>query len=69
MPRTRLNALQRFGVSSTRLSLSGRNLYMWTKYNGYDPEVNNGGNVVARFVDNAPFPPSRSFFLTVDLGF
>ena len=69
VPRTRLNALQRFGVSSTRLSLSGRNLYMWTKYNGYDPEVNNGGNVVARFVDNAPFPPSRSFFLTVDLGF
>jgi hypothetical protein len=31
--------------------------------------VNNGGNFVARFVDLAPFPPSRSFFLSFDLGF
>ena len=29
----------------------------------------NGGNVVARFVDLAPFPPSRSLFFSIDLGF
>jgi TonB-linked SusC/RagA family outer membrane protein len=57
------------GVQSARLSLAGRNLFIVSPYNGYDPEVNNGGNQVSRFVDLAPFPPNRSFFFTIDLGF
>jgi TonB-linked SusC/RagA family outer membrane protein len=55
---------------SARLSLSGRNLFIISPYNGFDPEVNNGGNVLGiRFVDLAPFPPNRSFFLSLSLGF
>jgi TonB-dependent starch-binding outer membrane protein SusC len=57
------------GAQSGKLSLSGRNLFIISGYNGFDPEVNNGGNFVARFVDLAPFPPSRSFWLSLDLGF
>ena len=57
------------GAQSGKLSLSGRNLFIFSHYNGFDPEVNNGGNFVARFVDLAPFPPSRSFYLSLDLGF
>jgi hypothetical protein len=57
------------GAQSARLSLSGRNLFIISGYNGYDPEVNNGGNFVARFVDLAPYPPSRSFFFSVELGY
>ncbi len=57
------------GAQSGKLSLSGRNLFIISPYNGFDPEVNNGGNFVARFVDLAPFPPSRSFWLSLDLGF
>jgi TonB-linked SusC/RagA family outer membrane protein len=57
------------GAQSAKLSLSGRNLFIISGYNGFDPEVNNGGNFVARFVDLAPFPPSRSFYLSLDLGF
>jgi hypothetical protein len=35
-----------------------------------DPEVSNFGNQQGgRFVDLAPFPPSRSFFFSVDVGF
>ncbi|MCC6318483.1 MAG: SusC/RagA family TonB-linked outer membrane protein [Gemmatimonadaceae bacterium] len=56
------------GARSGRLTFSGRNLFMITPFNGFDPEVNNGGSVVARVVDLAPFPPTRSFFLSVDLG-
>ena len=53
-----------------RLMASGRNLAMWTDYWGVDPEVNNFGNQgVVRFVDLAPYPPSRSFFIGLDLGF
>ncbi|HEX3158211.1 MAG TPA: SusC/RagA family TonB-linked outer membrane protein, partial [Gemmatimonadaceae bacterium] len=54
------------GVRNLRVSLSGRNLMTWSDYWGSDPEVNNFGNqTVARFVDLAPFPPSRSFFFSV----
>jgi TonB-linked SusC/RagA family outer membrane protein len=62
---------RRFGATqSVRLSLSGRNLFTFTDYWSPDPEVNNfGNNNVARFVDLAPFPPSRSFFFSVDVGF
>ena len=69
VPSQRLGALDRFGVRTTNLSVSGRNLFIISGYNGFDPEVNNGGNVVARFVDLAQYPPSRSFFFTVALGF
>jgi TonB-linked SusC/RagA family outer membrane protein len=55
---------------SVRLELSGRNLYTWTRYTGADPEVSNFGNQqISRFIDLAPFPPSRSIFFTVDVGF
>jgi TonB-linked SusC/RagA family outer membrane protein len=57
------------GAQSAKLSLSGRNLWIISGYNGFDPEVNNGGNFIARFIDLAPFPPSRSFWLSLDLGF
>jgi TonB-linked SusC/RagA family outer membrane protein len=57
------------GAQSGRISLSGRNLFIISGYNGFDPEVNNGGNFIARFVDLSPFPPSRSFWLSLDLGF
>lgn len=58
------------GARRTRLTLSGRNLLRFTGYKGYDPEVSNFGNQpIARNIDVAPFPPSRSFFFSVDVGF
>src|SRR5262249_18846129 len=56
-------------IQSARLNLAGRNLWIISAYNGFDPEVNNGGQQVARFVDLAPWPPSRSIFFSFDLGF
>ena len=58
------------GVSSARISLAGRNLASWQKYSGLDPEVANLGSAAVRNnLDVAPYPPSRSFFLTLGLGF
>ncbi len=57
-------------VRFARLSLSGRNLLRFTGYRGLDPEVSNFGNqAIVRNIDVAPFPPSRSFFFSIDLGF
>ena len=57
-------------VRFARLSLSGRNLLRFTGYRGLDPEVSNFGNqAIVRNIDVAPFPPSRSVFFSIDLGF
>ncbi len=57
------------GARTMRASLSGRNLFIISPYASFDPEVNNGGNQVARFVDLAPYPPSRSFEFKLNVGF
>ena len=57
-------------VENAAIQLSGRNLITWTDYSGLDPEVSNFGNVpIARNIDVAPFPPSRSFWLSLDVTF
>jgi hypothetical protein len=58
-----------FGARSARISLSAHNLFTVTNYTGLDPEVSNFGNqAIFRNIDVAPFPPSRSFWLSIDLG-
>ena len=57
-------------VTDLRLELSGRNLYTWAPYTGYDPEVSNFGNQnLGRFQDVTPYPPARSFFVSVSTNF
>jgi TonB-linked SusC/RagA family outer membrane protein len=52
-----------------RLSVSARNLITITDYTGMDPEVSNFGNqAIARNIDVAPYPPSRNFWISLDLG-
>jgi TonB-linked SusC/RagA family outer membrane protein len=56
-------------IKSAQISLSGRNLLTFSDYWGVDPEVSNFGNQsIARNIDVAPYPPSRSFWLSLDLG-
>ena len=58
------------GAKDLRVSFSGRNLWVKTDYWSYDPEFNNFGNTnFNRFIDLAPFPTSRQFFFSVDLGY
>lgn len=58
------------GARSIRLNVSGRNLLTFTDYPGLDPEVSNfGSEAVGRGQDVAPFPPSRSWWFSVDVAF
>jgi len=53
-----------------RLSVSGRNLITITDYPGIDPEVSSyGSQAIGRAEDLFPFPPSRSFWFSIDVGF
>ncbi|MGH7445335.1 MAG: TonB-dependent receptor domain-containing protein, partial [Longimicrobiales bacterium] len=58
------------GIDDGSITLSGRNLLTFTDYTGLDPEVSNFGNQpIARNIDVAPFPPSRSFWLSLEVSF
>jgi TonB-dependent starch-binding outer membrane protein SusC len=57
-------------VRYARLSASAHNLFTVSPYTGLDPEVSNFGRQAAGAgYDIGPFPPSRSYWFTVDLGF
>ncbi len=63
--------LNRF--NSIGLSLTGRNLYTWTDYRGFDPEVGKGGGetgsaALAR-VEGYQYPNFRTFTAAIDVVF
>jgi TonB-linked SusC/RagA family outer membrane protein len=58
------------GASDLRVSVTGRNLLLFTDYFGYDPEVSNyGQQAIVRNIDLGPYPPMRSFLFNISLGF
>ena len=58
------------GGQDVQVSLTGRNLYLDTKYWGYDPESSNfGQQAITRNIDLGPYPPSRQFFFSISAGF
>ena len=59
-----------FRARDMRVSVQGRNLLMKSDYWSFDPEFNNFGNSnFNRFIDLAPYPTNRQFFLSIDLGY
>ncbi|MEO8448476.1 MAG: SusC/RagA family TonB-linked outer membrane protein [Gemmatimonadota bacterium] len=58
------------GAETVRLSLAARNLLIFTNYFGYDPESSNfGQQAIVRNIDLGPYPPSRTFFFNIAVGF
>jgi hypothetical protein len=57
--------LRRAGIESGRLALVGRNLYSFTKYRGYDPEIQ--GATVRR--DDNGYPRYRTMTFQLELVF
>ena len=59
----------RLGARSLRITFQARNLFRVTDYWSFDPQFNNfGATNLNRFIDLAPFPSNRQFYLAVDLG-
>jgi hypothetical protein len=68
VPTTFIN--QTFGQSlkQIRLGLSASNVWMWTTYNGYDPEVSTfGTQAINQSVSVAPYPTSRKVMFNIKL--
>lgn len=62
-------AIDRLGLSTLSLRLSGRNLFVWSRYTGSDPEVNAvGSETGAHGLDFFGDPQTRSVVVTVILN-
>ncbi|MCX6236079.1 MAG: TonB-dependent receptor [Bacteroidia bacterium] len=65
---------QKIGMSNLRFYATGTNLWIWTNYTGYDPEVsstvrNSSYNALTPGVDFSAYPKSRSITVGVNVTF
>ncbi len=59
-------------ISSLRLSLTGQNLFVATKYDGYDPEVNTDrtiNGISSYGIDYLSYPKAKSFIIGLNITF
>ncbi len=56
-------------VKSLRLGVVGHNLYTFTKYSGYDPEVASSGDLTTFAFDNFSYPNFRTISASLQLKF
>ena len=59
--------LKKLGLSTMRFSASANNMIFWTKYSGTDPDHSSSG--FSPCIDNSQTPRSRSFTISLNLGF
>jgi TonB-linked SusC/RagA family outer membrane protein len=63
-------SLKKIGVSSLRIYATGQNILTFTKYKGYDPEVNAAPFSNAGFgMDYGVYPPAKVYTLGVNVQF
>lgn len=71
-PQTILNGFSKGVVSSLRLYVTGENLFTFTKYTGFDPEVSQPAGssfIFARGIDRGLLPQPKSILFGLQVGF
>lgn len=61
--------IKKIKLSNLRVYATGNNLFTWTPYTGFDPEVNNMRSPLTPGVDFGSYPRSRSFIFGVNIAF
>ena len=58
-------------LSSLKLYATGQNLFTWTKYSGFDPEVSSNSNYsgTGQGIDYGTYPQVKTFILGLKAGF
>jgi len=60
---------KRLNVGKIRAYLSGQNLFTFSKYKGYNPDLGNGGNPLSRGYDSGAYPLQRIVSLGLNVSF
>jgi TonB-dependent starch-binding outer membrane protein SusC len=66
LPKAILNKVH---ISNLRLYCTLNNIYTWTNYGGYDPEVSATSSLLTRGVDNSAYPRAKSWVIGLNLSF
>lgn len=61
--------LRKTGIQNLRLYATGSNLFVWTPYSGFDPEVSTKGDSLTPGVDFGAYPRNRSFVFGLNITF
>ena len=57
-------------MAASTLSVSGENLYLWSKYNGFDPDVSTSSeSSTLRRVDMGSYPRARTVIFSVQIRY
>ena len=59
--------LAKINLQGLRLYATGSNLFVWTPYSGFDPEVSTKGNSLTPGVDFGAYPRNRSFVFGISV--
>jgi TonB-linked SusC/RagA family outer membrane protein len=60
---------EKLKINSVDISLTGRNLALWTKYTGIDPETNLTGPSNGRGLDYFNNPSTRSYLMSIKINY
>jgi TonB-linked SusC/RagA family outer membrane protein len=60
---------KRLNVGKIRAYLSGQNLFTFSKYKGFNPDLGNGGNPLSRGYDSGAYPLQRIVSLGLNVSF
>ena len=61
--------IEKAGLVSAEIGVTGRNLILWTDFEGVDPDLNLTGATLGRGLDYFTNPGSKSYIVTMKIGF
>ena len=61
--------LKKIGMSKLKFYVSALNLYTWTKYSGFDPEVSSLGNTLTSGFDFSTYPRAQTVTVGLNAAF
>jgi len=69
IPQTKIKPFTANTISSFRVYLTVQNLFTFTNYSGYDPEVSGGNLIFGRGIDTGAVPQARTSMLGLQVSF
>lgn len=64
------NLIKRFALSSFKIYIAAQNLLTFTKYTGFDPEVNfRGNNSISQSLDYGSYPAAKTILFGINMNF
>lgn len=68
LPQSLIRKISPSRISNVRIYVTGENLYTWTNYSGFDPEIDSGNPLLTGF-DRISYPRTRSVIFGLSITF